>query len=221
MGLKLTSLSEDYQRGAWGLPQAVREIISNGLDGAERGQLEDKGALSVDYNPRAQRLTVTNQGVTVPATLGRQSPVVEQLTDLPGEVAGIRGPVEEPGPLAVEQFGKRTVVGRHDRHARGKGLDHGDALGFGEDRRHGEHVDALEEPQLFRAVHLPEPVVSPSHAELCREGQAAAAVVLASDESRRTTGHTIFVDGGITVQMPYAPIIRKMENAGMNRTDQG
>lgn len=53
------------------------------------------------------------------------------------------------------------------------------------------------------------------------EDQAAAAVFLASDESRRTTGHTIFVDGGITVQMPYVPVIRKMENAGMNRTDGG
>lgn len=68
MSLKFTSLSEDYQRGAWGLPQAVREIISNGLDGQERGQMTDTGALSVDYNPRTQRLTVTNQGVTVPAS---------------------------------------------------------------------------------------------------------------------------------------------------------
>lgn len=68
MSLKFTSLSEDYQRGAWGLPQAVREIISNGLDGQERGQLAGTGALSVDYSPRTQRLTVTNQGVTVPAS---------------------------------------------------------------------------------------------------------------------------------------------------------
>jgi NAD(P)-dependent dehydrogenase (short-subunit alcohol dehydrogenase family) len=53
------------------------------------------------------------------------------------------------------------------------------------------------------------------------EDQAAAVVFLASDESKRTTGHTIFVDGGITVQMPYVPIIRELENAGLNRTDGG
>jgi hypothetical protein len=111
MGLKLTSLSEDYQRGAWGLPQAVREIISNGLDGAERGQLEDKGALSVDYNPRAQRLTVTNQGVTVPASallLG-----VSQSRDY----AGCIGTFGEGLPMALlvlARLRRRVVITNGD-----------------------------------------------------------------------------------------------------------
>lgn len=68
MGMMYTSLSEDYQRGAWGLPQAVREIISNALDGEERGRWDGKGALTVEYSARARRLTVSNQGVTVPAS---------------------------------------------------------------------------------------------------------------------------------------------------------
>jgi hypothetical protein len=111
MGLKLTSLSEDYQRGAWGLPQAVREIISNGLDGAERGQLEDKGALSVDYSPRAQRLTVTNQGVTVPASallLG-----VSQSRDY----AGCIGTFGEGLPMALlvlARLRRRVVITNGD-----------------------------------------------------------------------------------------------------------
>jgi len=47
------------------------------------------------------------------------------------------------------------------------------------------------------------------------EDQAAAVVFLASDEARRITGHTILVDSGITIQMPYVPVIRKLENAGL------
>lgn len=47
------------------------------------------------------------------------------------------------------------------------------------------------------------------------EDQAAAVVFLASDESRRTTGQTILVDGGITVQMPNVPVLRKLENSGI------
>lgn len=47
------------------------------------------------------------------------------------------------------------------------------------------------------------------------EDQAAAVIFLASDEARRITGHTLLVDGGITVQMPYVPQVRKLSNAGM------
>lgn len=68
MSLMYTSLSVDYQRDSWGRAQAVREIISNALDGEERGRVNGTGALTVDYNARARRLTVSNQGVTVPAS---------------------------------------------------------------------------------------------------------------------------------------------------------
>ena len=68
MSLLYTSLSEDYQRDSWGRAQAVREIISNALDGAERHRAEGRGAVTVDYNARARRLTVSNEGVTVPAS---------------------------------------------------------------------------------------------------------------------------------------------------------
>ena len=68
MSLLYTSLSEDYQRDSWGRAQAVREIISNALDGAERHRAEGRGAVTVDYNARARRLTVSNEGVAVPAS---------------------------------------------------------------------------------------------------------------------------------------------------------
>lgn len=64
-----TSLSAEYQP-AWGVKHAVREIISNALDGETRGASDftPTGQMEVTYYPRTERLLVTNAGTKVPAS---------------------------------------------------------------------------------------------------------------------------------------------------------
>jgi hypothetical protein len=65
MNIELT-LSADYQRNEWGVAQALRELISNALDGQERGRSSGTGTMSFDYNRRSKVLTITNKDTTVP-----------------------------------------------------------------------------------------------------------------------------------------------------------
>jgi|688.fasta_scaffold49237_4 hypothetical protein len=67
MSLLFTSLSEEYQLGAWGLRHAVRELIANALDAETRGEVTGEGKCAVTYNERAETLTIENANTTVPA----------------------------------------------------------------------------------------------------------------------------------------------------------
>jgi hypothetical protein len=63
----VTSIHHQYQPDLdvlW----ALREIGSNAFDGERRNADNGTGAMTVEYNRRAQRLVVTNAGVEVPTT---------------------------------------------------------------------------------------------------------------------------------------------------------
>ena len=64
-----TSLSAGYQP-EWNLRHAIREIVSNAIDGQTRGASDwpVHGQMKVDYYPRTQRLVVTNAGTRVPSS---------------------------------------------------------------------------------------------------------------------------------------------------------
>jgi len=64
-----TSLSADYQP-QWGLRNAIREIVSNAIDGESRGAqgYEPTGQMTVQYFPRTERLLVANAGTKVPTS---------------------------------------------------------------------------------------------------------------------------------------------------------
>lgn len=64
-----TSLSADYQP-QWGLRNAIREIVSNAIDGEARGAqgYEPTGQMTVQYFPRTERLLVANAGTKVPTS---------------------------------------------------------------------------------------------------------------------------------------------------------
>ena len=70
MGQIETSLAEGYQPN-WGLKEAIREIVSTGLDGESQGKDDTpdgeapKGVLEVKHYPRTSRLVVRNGGTTV------------------------------------------------------------------------------------------------------------------------------------------------------------
>ena len=64
-----TSLSAGYQPD-WGVKHAIREIVSNAIDGEARGasSFEPTGQMEVNYYPRTERLLVTNADTKVPAS---------------------------------------------------------------------------------------------------------------------------------------------------------
>lgn len=64
-----TSLSVGYQP-AWSIREAVREVVSNAIDGQTRGasDLPATGKMTVEYFPRTERLVVTNAKTRVPAS---------------------------------------------------------------------------------------------------------------------------------------------------------
>lgn len=66
MPLIETTLSVNYQHSEWGVHQAVREIISNAIDGEERGRATGTGKMTIDYRPRSKTFTITNEKTTVP-----------------------------------------------------------------------------------------------------------------------------------------------------------
>lgn len=61
-----TTLHASYQRNEWHLKEAVREIISNALDGQERHKFEGTGKMTLTYTPTTRTLVVQNDGITVP-----------------------------------------------------------------------------------------------------------------------------------------------------------
>ena len=65
MSIIATTLSKKYQP-QWGVAWALREILSNALDGEVRGKNEGRGAMSLDYSKRSRTLTVTNDNTVVP-----------------------------------------------------------------------------------------------------------------------------------------------------------
>jgi len=62
-----TSLHRKYQEDTWGLQEALREVISNGIDGEARNRFEGRGEFALEYKPRSKVLVVKNRGITVPA----------------------------------------------------------------------------------------------------------------------------------------------------------
>jgi hypothetical protein len=67
MALIETSLHKKYQEDTWGLQEALREVISNGIDGEVRNQFEGRGEFTLEYKPRSKVLIAKNRGITVPA----------------------------------------------------------------------------------------------------------------------------------------------------------
>jgi hypothetical protein len=61
-----TSLHKSYQEGSWGLREALREIISNALDGETRYAHLGVGRMTLSYDGRST-VEVRNDGVNVPA----------------------------------------------------------------------------------------------------------------------------------------------------------
>ena len=68
MGMIVTSLNETYQQNEWSVRDAIREIISNAIDGEVRNKGAGKGKMTIDYNARSQNLSVSNEGVVVPTS---------------------------------------------------------------------------------------------------------------------------------------------------------
>lgn len=60
-----TSLHQSYQ-SRWTVGQALREIISNALDGETRFAPEGRGKMTIEYDDGTQVLCVSNENVTVP-----------------------------------------------------------------------------------------------------------------------------------------------------------
>ena len=67
MGMIETSLHLSYQAKTWSLKEAVRELISNALDGEAKYAHLGVGAMSLDYDIAGKMVLVRNEGVTVPA----------------------------------------------------------------------------------------------------------------------------------------------------------
>lgn len=66
MALIETTLSVNYQVNEWGVKQAVREIISNAIDGEERGKPYGTGKMDIKYSKRKKVMTITNAQTRVP-----------------------------------------------------------------------------------------------------------------------------------------------------------
>jgi hypothetical protein len=66
VGTIVTSLNENYQQKEWTVQDAVREIISNAIDGEVRHKGSGTGKMTIAYNAKSQNLIVTNEGVIVP-----------------------------------------------------------------------------------------------------------------------------------------------------------
>lgn len=61
-----TSLHESYQREEWGIREAIREVVSNALDGEARGKQWGKGQMEVRYSKARRTLTITNKDTQIP-----------------------------------------------------------------------------------------------------------------------------------------------------------
>jgi hypothetical protein len=61
-----TTLHKSYQETTWGVREAMREIISNALDGETRHAELGQGQMSLTYEERTRTVAVRNKGVTVP-----------------------------------------------------------------------------------------------------------------------------------------------------------
>lgn len=61
----VTSLSVDYQRNNWSITEALREIIANAFDAEEENKAENKGKMTLHYDPKTKVLTVATAGLTV------------------------------------------------------------------------------------------------------------------------------------------------------------
>ena len=61
----LTSLHEDYQLNTWNIRDAVRELISNAMDGEARNLSTGVGKMELSHT-RSENLIITNHGITVP-----------------------------------------------------------------------------------------------------------------------------------------------------------
>lgn len=66
--MTLTSLHVDYQPQL-GVLWALREIVSNAIDGEERNRYLDKGQMDIQYSKRTRILRITNAGITVPISM--------------------------------------------------------------------------------------------------------------------------------------------------------
>jgi hypothetical protein len=62
-----TSLHLSYQAETWSVKEAVRELISNALDGEVHYAHLGVGQMSLDYDIAGKSISVRNEGVTVPA----------------------------------------------------------------------------------------------------------------------------------------------------------
>ncbi len=65
MSLITTSLHVNYQP-QWTLSWAIREILSNAIDGETRHKVDGRGQMVLSYNRISRRLFITNEGVSVP-----------------------------------------------------------------------------------------------------------------------------------------------------------
>lgn len=68
MALIELTLSPEYQRSEWGVKEALREIISNALDGQTRGKPYGTGKMSLEYSKRGKVLRIKNEKTTIPTS---------------------------------------------------------------------------------------------------------------------------------------------------------
>ena len=82
--------------------------------------------------------------------------IAEQFGELVGQVGRIVRPAEEAAAGVGDHFGEAAVVGQHDGHGVGHRFERGQAFRFAVDGRHAEHVERLQERDLFGAVEFAE-----------------------------------------------------------------
>ena len=137
--------------------------------------------------------------------------VRQQGVQRAGHVGRITRDVQAPGPLPVEQFGKRAVGGGDDGQARGHGLDDGQALRLRMRRGHREHVDRAEQVELARQIHLAEPAEAVGHTERLGPREAARDVVPLRIDRRAGSNHLDVVPRGDQrerLDEPIEPLLR-------------